>query len=480
MYEFFFFLCVLGIQGDGGREEKQRREENPTRVSDILEEDEERNPRGDSSPRGVLEIPTSGSSDSDNNSSINGERSRSFGSPSPSLPDLKAAATEGEANDAEEEELPGGGGGGFDPTAMQWKGIFYQIKRKSAKSFPIVPLFGYFGGGHDIIRRSRRMFFNRNRCSDDNIDCGDFSIAKPSWRSFTLQELTEATDNFSSENMLGKGGHAEVYKGRLGDGQVVAVKRITKEDKNDEDRIGDFLSELGIIAHINHPNAAKLIGFSADNGLHLVLQYLPHGSLALVLHNETETLEWKIRFKVAVGVAEGLHYLHCISDFGLAKWLPEKWGHHVVSPIEGTFGYMAPEYFMHGIVDEKTDVFAFGVLLLELITGRQAVDSSRQSLAMWAKPLLEQNNIKEIADPRLGDLYNVVEMERSMSVALSCIQHLPNMRPNMKKVVEVLKGENELKVEMRQNKSVETLPIEDYTSTAYREHLDRHMQLIME
>nr|GMD53480.1 receptor-like cytosolic serine/threonine-protein kinase RBK1 [Ipomoea batatas] len=305
--------------------------------------------------------------------------------------------------------------------------------------------------------------------------------------------------------MLGKGGHAEVYKGRLGDGQVVAVKRITKEDKNDEDRIGDFLSELGIIAHINHPNAAKLIGFSADNGLHLVLQYLPHGSLALVLHNETETLEWKIRFKVAVGVAEGLHYLHCvcqrriihrditasnilltedygpqISDFGLAKWLPEKWGHHVVSPIEGTFGYMAPEYFMHGIVDEKTDVFAFGVLLLELITGRQAVDSSRQSLAMWAKPLLEQNNIKEIADPRLGDAYDVVEMERSMSVALSCIQHLPNMRPNMKKVVEVLKGENELKVEMRQNKSVDTLPIEDYTSTAYREHLDRHMQLIME
>nr|GMD58317.1 receptor-like cytosolic serine/threonine-protein kinase RBK1 [Ipomoea batatas] len=462
-----------------------------------------------------MEIPTSGSSDSDNNSSINGERSRSFGSPSPSLPDLKAAATEGEANDAEEEEeLPGGGGGGFDPTAMQWKGIFYQIKRKSAKSFPIVPLFGYFGGGHDIIRRSRRMFFNRNRCSDDNIDCGDFSIAKPSWRSFTIQELTEATDNFSSENMLGKGGHAEVYKGRLGDGQVVAVKRITKEDKNDEDRIGDFLSELGIIAHINHPNAAKLIGFSADNGLHLVLQYLPHGSLALVLHSfkniynaadETETLEWKIRFKVAVGVAEGLHYLHCvcqrriihrditasnilltedygpqISDFGLAKWLPEKWGHHVVSPIEGTFGYMAPEYFMHGIVDEKTDVFAFGVLLLELITGRQAVDSSRQSLAMWAKPPLEQNNIKEIADPRLGDAYDVVEMERSMSVALSCIQHLPNMRPNMKKVVEVLKGENELKVEMRQNKSVDTLPIEDYTSTAYREHLDRHMQLIME
>lgn len=86
------------------------------------------------------------------------------------------------------------------------------------------------------------------------------------------------------DNLIGKGGHAEVYKGHLQDGQVVAVKKITKKEKNDEDRVGDFLSELGIIAHINNTNAAKLIGFSVDGGLHLVLQYLHHGSLASVLH----------------------------------------------------------------------------------------------------------------------------------------------------------------------------------------------------
>ncbi|XP_021803390.1 receptor-like cytosolic serine/threonine-protein kinase RBK1, partial [Prunus avium] len=187
-----------------------------------------------------------------------------------------------------------------------------------------------------------------------------------------------------------------------------------EKEKENEDRVGDFLGELGIIAHISHPNAARLLGFGIDGGLHLVLQFSPHGSLASLLFGSEESMDWKVRFKVAVGIAEGLRYLHheChrriihrdikasnilltedyeaqISDFGLAKWLPEKWTHHVVFPIEGTFGYLSPEYFMHGIVDEKTDVFAYGVLLLELITGRRAVDSTQQSLVIWAKPLLD-------------------------------------------------------------------------------------------
>lgn len=89
---------------------------------------------------------------------------------------------------------------------------------------------------------------------------------------------------FWTDNLIGKGGHAEVYKGLLPDGQIVAVKKITKEQKNDEDKVGDFLSELGIIAHIDHPNTAKLVGFSADSGLHLVLKFSPHGSLATALH----------------------------------------------------------------------------------------------------------------------------------------------------------------------------------------------------
>lgn len=438
------------------------------------------------SPRGVLEIPLSGSSDSDNSST---EGTGSF-----------------EEDKPEAAYSPGGGLRDqlFDPYAMQWKNLFSSIKRKSARSISIIPLLG---GVEMITRKSRKKLSGSNRISDD---CGDFLIPKPSWKNFSLPELADATDNFSPDKLIGKGGHAEVYKGCFSDGQTVAVKRITKQNKNDEDRVGDFLAELGIIAHINHPNAAKLIGFSADNGLHLVLQYLPHGSLATALHGSQDCLEWKVRIKVAIGVAEGLHYLHSdchrriihrditasnilltedfepqISDFGLAKWLPENWVNHVVSPIEGTFGYMAPEYFMHGIIDEKTDVFAFGVLLLELITGRRAVDSSRQSLVIWAKPLLEKNDIKAIADPRLGDAYDTDEMKRVMSAAGNCIHHVANNRPTMKKVIQILKGEKE-EVEMKP-KSMEGRPLfsgsidlEDYTSTMYLTDLNRHMQLVME
>lgn len=451
------------------------------------EQKEEEMEEEQSSPRGVLEIPISGSDSDHSSRSSSLERTSSFGSEKSFL----------------QKGISGELGYG-----LQWKNLLGQIKKRtSMRRFTTIPLLG----GYDLSKKSLRGKLGRNRSSEDTIDCGDVVVPKPSWRNFTYDELKQATDNFSPDKLLGKGGHAEVYKGCLSDGQIVAVKKITKKEKNDEDRVGDFLSELGIIAHIDHPNAARLIGFSAANDLHLVLQFSPHGSLATVLHGGSEvSLEWKIRYKVAVGVAEGLQYLHydCqrriihrditasnillsedyeaqISDFGLAKWLPEKWAHHVVSPIEGTFGYMAPEYFMHGIVHEKTDVFAFGVLLLELITGRRAVDSCRQSLVMWAKPLLEKSNVNELADPKLGNNYDVIEMKRAMFSASTCLHHLPNMRPNMKKVVQILRGENE-PVDMKQKSQggralmVDACDLDEYTATTYLKDLNRHMELVME
>ncbi|KAL4577901.1 hypothetical protein LXL04_014016 [Taraxacum kok-saghyz] len=456
-----------------------------------------------SSPRGVLEIPVSGS-DSDNQSSL----SRSLSSRGSSFNDK---SPDGEVDSATEEEGSGGAevvNSSATAHGLQWRNLVDNLKWKSIKRLSALPLMA----GYELSRKSLMKRLGKNQSIEDTIEGGNWAVPKPSWRNFTLEELATATDNFSSGNLVGRGGHADVYKGLLPDGQLVAVKRITKKEKKDEDRVGDFLSELGIIAHINHPNAARLIGFSSDTDLHLVLQFAPHGSLATLLHNSEERLEWGLRFKIAIGIAEGLQYLHyeChrriihrditasnvllmedyqpqISDFGLAKWLPEKWIHHIVSPIEGTFGYMAPEYFMHGIVHEKIDVFSFGVLLLELITGRRAVDSSRQSLVIWAKPLLEQSKMKELVDPRLEDDYEITELKRVMSAASSSIHHLPNMRPNMKRIVEILKGERST-AEVNQKTGggggravlLDACDLDNYNSTTYLKDLNRHMELAME
>ncbi|GMI67701.1 ROP binding protein kinases 1 [Hibiscus trionum] len=391
---------------------------------------------------------------------------------------------------------------------LQWKNVIENIKKKSATSFSIIPSLA---NNYEISRKNLSRKLVKFYWSEGGVvDIDGIPVPKPSWKAFSYSDLAAATDNFSPGNLLGIGGNAEVYKGQLTDGQVVAVKKLTKDEKEEEDRAGDFLLELGIIAHINHPNAARLIGFGVDGGLHLVLQFAPHGSLASVLFGSDECLDWKTRYKVATGIAEGLKYLHhdCprriihrditasnilltedyaahISDFGLAKWLPENWPQHVVHPIEGTFGYLAPEYFMHGIVNEKTDVFAFGVLLLEILTGRRAVDSSRQSLVIWGKPLLERNEVKELVDPRLEDNYDQTEVKRAMLTASLCINHLAELRPSMKRVVELLKKEDG-PVEWQQKGCgekaviVDGCDLQDYNRTCYLNDLDRHMQLVLE
>ncbi|WCJ23639.1 Protein kinase superfamily protein [Euphorbia peplus] len=344
-----------------------------------------------------------------------------------------------------------------------------------------------------------------------SLDGADIYCLKSTWRNFSLSEIVAATDNFSQENLIGEGGYAEVYRGELTDGQIVAIKRLIRGSS--EEMTVDFLSELGIMAHVDHPNIAKVIGYGVDGGMHLVLQLSAHGSLASLLYGEKEKLDYTTRFKIALGTAHGLQYLHeggqrriihkdikasnillsedfeaQISDFGLAKWLPDKWTHHTVSKIEGTFGYLPPEFFMHGIVDEKTDVYAFGVLVLELITGKQAIDSSQHSLVMWAKPLLMKNNVKELVDPSLADAYDEKQMQFLVFTASSCIHQASNVRPHMNQVIEMLKGNeqvlkelNELQNPMLQRTySEELLDAEEYNSTKHLSDLNRQMEMVLD
>ncbi|KAL6978456.1 non-specific serine,threonine protein kinase [Sarracenia purpurea var. burkii] len=335
----------------------------------------------------------------------------------------------------------------------RWHGFVQLLKSRSKK--PLASLHPL--SGLKLSRRISSSLIKEDIKSSTNpLIETDLSNLKPRRINFTLSELQVASNCFSHENLIGKGGYAEVYKGRLQNGQLVAIKRLTRGQA--EERIGNFLSELGIMAHVNHPNTAKLIGYGVEGGMYIVLELSPHGSLTSLLHHGSKgKLKWSIRYKVAVGTAEGLLYLHegCrrriihrdikaanilltehfepqICDFGLAKWLPEQWTHHTVSKFEGTFGYLAPEYLMHGIVDEKTDVFAFGVLLLELITGRRALDYSKHSLVIWARPLLKKNNVRELVDPSLGVDYNPLQMKLMVLAAFLCTQQSSIQRPQMR------------------------------------------------
>ncbi|XP_011653512.1 receptor-like cytosolic serine/threonine-protein kinase RBK2 isoform X2 [Cucumis sativus] len=323
------------------------------------------------------------------------------------------------------------------PAGSFWRGIFKILGSKSRK--PVSKLHP-----QSVLKLSKRLSNSMRETLHLHFGFdSDVCNFNSPWKNFTLRELEAATNYFSPENVIGKGGYAEVYRGCLKSGQVVAIKRLTRGSF--DENVGDFLLELGIMAHLNHPNTAKLIGYGIQ-GL-------------------KEKLEWSIRYKIAIGIAEGLRYLHegCqrriihrdikaanilltqdfepqICDFGLAKWLPKQWTHHIVSKFEGTFGYLPPEYLSHGIVDEKTDVFAFGVLLLELVTGRRALDYSQQSLVLWAKPLLKKNNVRELVDPFTIN-YNSRQMNLVLLAASLCIQQSSIRRPCMSQVVQILSGD---------------------------------------
>lgn len=291
-------------------------------------------------------------------------------------------------------------------------------------------------------------------------------------RLFKFQELFLATLSFSTENIIGKGGSSQVFKGCLPDGKELAVKIL----KQSEDAVREFVLEIEIITALSHKNIISLFGFCfEDNHLLLVYDFLSRGSLEENLHgNKKDPLMfgWKERYKVAVGVAEALEYLHgrddqpvihrdvkssnillCddfepqLSDFGLAKWATTASSHITCTDVAGTFGYLAPEYFMYGKVNDKIDVYAFGVVLLELLSGRKPISSNcpkgQESLVIWAKPILTCGKYAQLLDPQLSSDYDCELVERMVLAAALCIRRAPRARPQMIIVSKLLKGDAE-------------------------------------
>ncbi|XP_061971514.1 probable serine/threonine-protein kinase PBL21 isoform X4 [Populus nigra] len=232
-------------------------------------------------------------------------------------------------------------------------------------------------------------------------------------RSFTFRELAAATRNFREVNLIGEGGFGRVYKGRLETGELVAVKQLNQDGLQGDQ---EFIVEVLMLSLLHHSNLVTLTGYctSGDQRL-LVYEYMPMGSLEdhlFDLEPGKEPLSWSTRIKIAVGAARGLEYLHCkadppviyrdlksanilldndfqpkLSDFGIAKLGPVGENTHVSTRVMGTYGYCAPEYAMSGKLTLKSDIYSFGVVLLELITGRKAIDRSKkpgeQNLAAW-------------------------------------------------------------------------------------------------
>ncbi|KAJ6923594.1 LRR receptor-like serine/threonine-protein kinase [Populus alba x Populus x berolinensis] len=287
-------------------------------------------------------------------------------------------------------------------------------------------------------------------------------------RSFTFRELQIATDNFCSKNILGTGGFGNVYKGKLGDRTMVAVKRL--KDLTGTSGESQFRTELEMISLAVHRNLLRLIGYCAtSNERLLVYPYMSNGSVASRLRGKP-ALDWNTRKRIAIGAARGLLYLHeqcdpkiihrdvkaanvlldefceaVVGDFGLAKLLDHA-DSHVTTAVRGTVGHIAPEYLSTGQSSEKTDVFGFGILLIELITGMRALEfgktvNQKGAMLEWVKKIQQEKKVDELVDKELGSNYDWIEVEEMLQVALLCTQYLPAHRPKMSEVVRMLEGD---------------------------------------
>ncbi|KAJ8424934.1 hypothetical protein Cgig2_030890 [Carnegiea gigantea] len=288
---------------------------------------------------------------------------------------------------------------------------------------------------------------------------------------FDLHTIKAATHNFSRDNKLGEGGFGEVYKGKLEAGQEVAVKRLSKSSGQG---VQEFKTEVLLIAKLQHKNLVKLLGFCfTSQEKILVYEYLQNSSLDKFLLDSRKKLsfDWQMRFKVIVGIARGLMYLHedsrlkiihrdlkpsnillddamvpKISDFGLAKLFEVEETEGDTKRIVGTYGYMAPEYVMTGHFSTKSDIYSFGIIVLEIVSGQKNRLSGRpqleETLLHRAWRLWDETNPLNLVDSTLDDKYPTEDVRKCIHVGLLCIQENATERPRMTTIVAALNGQS--------------------------------------
>ncbi|KAG6516857.1 receptor-like cytoplasmic kinase 176 [Zingiber officinale] len=312
--------------------------------------------------------------------------------------------------------------------------------------------------------------------SEDDI------LSSSNLKSFTFHDLRTATRNFRPDSMLGEGGFGSVFKGWIdeitlaaakpGTGLVIAVKKLKQEGFQGH---REWLAEVNYLGHLSHPNLVKLLGYCLEDEQRLLAyEFMPRGSLENHLFRRSsyyQPLPWNIRMMIALGAAKGLAFLHSgkgkakviyrdfktsnvlldsnynakLSDFGLAKDGPIGDKSHVSTRIMGTYGYAAPEYLSTGHLTSRSDVYSFGVVLLELLTGRRAIDRNQPSgqhyLVEWAKPYLtskSKRSTTNMMDPRLEGQYPATGAQKTAALALQCLSMEAKDRPTMDQVVTAL------------------------------------------
>ncbi|KAH7671222.1 Non-specific serine/threonine protein kinase protein [Dioscorea alata] len=329
------------------------------------------------------------------------------------------------------------------------------------------------GKDHRIVYPERGSGGGSSHGSGDSRSAEQMAPAPPEvshlgwghW--YTLRELEAATNMFADENVIGEGGYGIVYHGVLGDNTQVAVKNLLN-NRGQAER--EFKVEVEAIGRVRHKNLVRLLGYCAE-GAHrmLVYEYVDNGNLEQWLHGDVgpcSPLTWDIRMNIILGTAKGLMYLHeglepkvvhrdvkssnilldrqwhaKVSDFGLAKLLGSERS-YVTTRVMGTFGYVAPEYASTGMLNERSDVYSFGILIMEIISGRNPVDYSRPpgevNLVDWLKTMVSNRNSEGVLDPKLPEKPSSRALKRVLLVALRCVDPDSQKRPKMGHVIHML------------------------------------------